>query len=321
MSEETGYEANAFEAGEIWVDPGPPRMFAPADSKTLVAMLGSGAVMPNPYRNGPGGAIIVEDTPYIIDAGEAIWRSIAKAATAHDGRLVNALHPHKMTRLFITHLHSDHTVGLANLLLMPWTLAKADPLEIYGPLGTKHLVTTLLDAYRADIEERTKGPERKNPTGWMANVHEFSEPGLVYEDNRVKVEAFHHVHGTWAQNFGYRFTTEERVIVWAGDGHISDSFSDAAQGADIVLSELCTDENLANAVWGGVTPEEKEEIIWAYHLKPLELAELAMEANVRQLVLMHELNYSNPFDPEALLEEIKRVYAGEVISSRDSDIY
>jgi ribonuclease BN (tRNA processing enzyme) len=66
---------------------------------------------------------------------------------------------------------------------------------------------------------------------------------------------------------------------------------------------------------------EKEAIIWAYHLKPRELAELASQANVRTLVLIHESNYSSPYDSEALLEEIKRFYRGEVHSSRDGDIF
>ena len=140
MNDKKPHPANVYFAKEIQHDPGPPRLFAPANSNTYAVMLGSGKPEPTPYRNGPSGAIVVNETPYLIDAGEGVWRGIAKAALAHGGLLIDSLAPYKLTRLFITHLHSDHTAGLASLLLLPWTCGRVRPLDIYGPIGTKHLV-------------------------------------------------------------------------------------------------------------------------------------------------------------------------------------
>lgn len=306
---------------ECWTDPGPPRMLAPDGVETLVAMVGSGTVPPNPYRRGPAGVIVVNNTPYMIDAGEGVWRGLVKAATAHDGLLADALLPPKMTRVFLTHLHSDHTVGLPSLMLFPWTYGRTATLEVHGAVGVGQLVSGLLDAYHGDLHERLYGPEAKNPTGWKIVGHEIESPGPVYEDENIRVECFHHPHGSFEQNFGYRFETKDRVIVWAGDGQVSDSFAEAAEDADLVFCELASVETVDNATWGGSTPEEKAKTVWAYHMKPHELAGLASGANVKTLVLHHECNYSEPFDTEALLEEMRRVYDGNVISARDADVF
>jgi ribonuclease Z len=315
---------NSYWAGaECWLDPAPPRIFTPAGIETFVAVAGSGNVPPNPFRRGPSGVIVVNETPYLIDAGEGVWRSLINVATAHDGILANALVPERLTRLFLTHMHSDHTAGLPSLMLFPWAQGKSDPLEVHGPIGTERMFAGLQEAYHADLHERLYGPEAevKNSTGWQTVVHEIPEPGLVYEDDNIKVEAFHHPHGSFAQNFGYRFTTHDRVIVWAGDGQVSEGFIEAAKDADLLFSELHTLETIPNAIWGGDTVEEKERVIWSYHIKPVELAELATAAKVKKLVLYHECGYSEPFDHEALLEELKRYYKGEVISSRDADVF
>ena len=102
---------------------------------------------------------------------------------------------------------------------------------------------------------------------------------------------------------------------------MSGDFQKAARDADVLVSELCSLDNVGNSPWGGMSLAEKEEIIWSYHLKPQDLADLAFEANVKTLVLLHESNYSSPFDSEALLKEIKQFYKGEVFSSRDGDVF
>ncbi|MDH3676643.1 MAG: hypothetical protein OES12_14205 [Anaerolineae bacterium] len=130
---------------------------------------------------------IVNETPYLIDAGEGILRAIAKTATAHSKKLVDCFAPAKLAHLFLTHLHSDHIVGLPSLILNLWIFGKTKPLEIYGPIGTENLVEKILDEYKPDIMERINGPERANDTGWRVTVHEYSEAGFVFEDENVKL--------------------------------------------------------------------------------------------------------------------------------------
>jgi ribonuclease Z len=320
MNDSPKKRMHRFRTEEILVDPGPPRMFADPKARTCVATLGTGTPSPNPFRFGPAGAVIVNETPYLIDAGDGILRSIAKTATAHGKRYVDCFDPKKLTRLFITHLHSDHVVGLPGLILFPWIFGKTEALEIHGPTGTKHLVEKILDGYQPDINERIHGPEKANTTGKEVIVHEITGPGLAYEDANLKVEAFFHEHGSLL-NFGYRFVTEDRIVVWAGDGKMGSDFKEACKEADVLVSEICSEEDVAKAPWGGISDEEKNRIIWSYHIKPRELARLAKEANVKLLVLIHESNYSSPYDSDAILKEIKQFYDGNVISSRDGDVF
>jgi len=308
---------------EIGHDPGPPRNLAPAGVRTLVVVLGSGGVTPNPYRRGPGAAVIVKDTTYVIDAGEGIWRGLAWAAKSHPELVGEHLDPRRLTRLFLTHLHSDHTVGLPSLLLLPWAYGREEPLSVHGPVGTRNLMDHLLEAYQGDLNARRFGPEalKRNPDSWRALSHEIEASGLVYQDENVKVEAFHHLHGDFKQNFAYRFTTADRVIAWAGDGRVEGRLDEAARDADILFCELSTEDMLGNANWGGPTLEAKQKTIWSYHIRPRELAEFAAETNVGTLVTMHERNYTDPYVPDALMDEFKRDYAGVVYSSRDGDIF
>jgi len=308
---------------EVDHDPGPPRNLSPQGAKSLVVMLGSGGVTPNPYRHGPSAAIIVNDTTYVIDAGEGFWRGLAWAAMAHPELIGEHLAPHRITKLFITHLHSDHTVGLPSAWLLPWTLGREEPLEIYGPVGTRNLVGHLVDAYQGDLQERRYGPEAKarKPDGWKVTPHEIEDSGLIYKDENVTIEAFHHKHGHFKQNFAFRFTTPDRVIAWGGDGRVKGQLDNAVRDADLFFFELSTQDMVANANWGGTTLEQKEKTIWSYHIRPKELADFATEMKVKQLVTMHERNYTDPYEPNALMDEFKRDYLGVVYSSRDGDVF
>lgn len=307
----------------IEYDPGPPRNFAPKDAQTYAVVLGSGGVNATPHRNGPSGAVIVNESTYIIDAGEGIWRGIAWAAISHKGLLAEHFDPRRINRLFLTHLHSDHTIGLPAVWLKSWIFGRQEPFKVYGPIGTRKLTEHLIEAYHGDLNERKYGPEgnQEKLSGWQIEAHEIEKSGLIYEDRNVKIEAYHHLHGNFKQNFAYRFSTPDRVIAWAGDGRVEGELEEAAKDADILFSELSTEDNLINANWGGDTLREKQKTIWSYHITPKELAEFATRMNVKTLVTMHERNYSDPFMPDALMNEFKRDYEGVVYSSRDGDVF
>jgi hypothetical protein len=120
--------------------------------KTRIVMLGTGNPAADPDRSGPATAIVVNDTAYLIDFGPGVIRR-AKAAVIERG--VTALEPTNLRVAFVTHLHSDHTVGYADLIFSPWTLGRRVPIDVYGPAGIKAMTSHLLEAYRVDIETRT----------------------------------------------------------------------------------------------------------------------------------------------------------------------
>src|SRR5436309_3145268 len=140
-------------AGSAAQAPPPPPAPAPAPaSQTQIVLLGTGNPVPDPDRAGPATAVVVNGTPYLVDFGAGVMRR-AKAAVVDKG--IAALEPPNFRVVFVAHLHSDHTIGYADLLLTPWTYGRRVPLEVYGPPGIKAMSEHLLEAYRADFEART----------------------------------------------------------------------------------------------------------------------------------------------------------------------
>jgi ribonuclease BN (tRNA processing enzyme) len=160
----------------------------PSTGKTRVVLLGTGTPGPLPDRSGPATAIVINDTAYLVDFGPGVVRRANAAFLDHD---IKSLEPTKLRVAFATHLHSDHTVGYADLIFTPWTIGRRVPLEVYGPKGLKAMTEHILEAYRVDIETRTnsEGNQRTFPEGHRVNAHEIGA-GIVYKDANVTVTAF-----------------------------------------------------------------------------------------------------------------------------------
>ena len=302
-----------------------PRNLSPKESKTRLITVGTGMPLPNPYRSGPSFAVIVNNYPYLVEAGEGIWRALAKAALINGDDVTRALSPEKLKYLFLTHLHEDHTVGIPSLLLNPFKLDIPTPKEIYGPTGTADMVSHIVAAWKIDIDEAIF--DGYNPEGGRATGHDidFKDHGVVFKDENVTVEAFRTVHGSLKDTFAYRFTTEDRVVVFTGDGGpYNPNIVKAAMGADLLVTESCTEKNIQYAPWGGSTIEEKKKEIFRFHFSPAVLARIATEANVKAIVLSHEQNYDNgeAYNRLQLKDEIIEAgYEGIIYSSMDGDIY
>lgn len=166
--------AQVTESYENRHDPGPPRNLAPPGVRSPLVILGTGNPVPNPYRFGPASAVVVNGKPYLFDAGEGVWRGLAKAATFHGGAIARAFQVDNLTHLFITHMHPDHTIGIPTLILQPWYLNRATPMDIYGPPGITHRVDSLLEAWRDTIELDLAKDPTTTPDGWRARGHDFA---------------------------------------------------------------------------------------------------------------------------------------------------
>ena len=181
------------------------------DMETKLVLLGTGT--PNACTNasGPASAVVVGDRAYLVDFGPGVVRQAAKAY--RDG--IDALRPDRLTVAFCTHLYTDHTAGYPDLIFTPWVLERPEPLQVYGPRGIRSMTDHILQAYGVDIDFRLHGFEKANEQGYRVMATEI-EPGIVYQDDRVSVEAFPVSHGT-LESYGYRFTTADKVIVISGD--------------------------------------------------------------------------------------------------------
>jgi ribonuclease BN (tRNA processing enzyme) len=277
----------------------------PAPSQ--IVLLGTGTPNADPARSGPAVAIVVEGTPYLVDAGPGVVR---RAAAAHQAG-VEDLAPDRLSRVFLTHLHSDHTAGLPDLLLTPWVMGRRAPLAVYGPAGVEPMMEHLLAAYREDVRQRLEGPEPANATGWRARAEPI-EPGVVYQDQRVTVEAFAVDHGSWPA-FGYRFETPDRTIVISGDTAAPEKNLAAYRGCDVLIHEVQSSAGLArrSPAW--------RRYHAAYHTSAYELAEVASRARPGLLILYHQLFHG--VSERALLEEVRQGYEGPVVAGQDLEVY
>src|SRR4051794_33557980 len=172
----------------------------PAAETARVILLGTGTPIPDPSASGPAVAIVVNNQAYLFDAGAGVVRR-AEAAAEKFG--IAALDATRLTRLFFTHLHSDHTIGYPDVMLTPWVVGRRLPLEVYGPKGTAAMTEHLTEAYAADIKVRTEGFESLSRSALTVNVHEIDEAGPIYRDRNISVRAIAVPHGSWPQAFGY----------------------------------------------------------------------------------------------------------------------
>lgn len=275
-----------------------------------LVVLGTGTPNADPERSGPALAVVRGERSYLVDAGPGIVRRASAAATQHE---LVALQPKQLRVLFLTHLHSDHTVGLPDVILSAWTLERDVPLEVYGPPGTKAMVEHLLAAYAADIRNRIDGLEPANADGWRVNVHEIA-PGVVLDDGNVRVRAFAVPHGDWEVAFGYRFESPERSIVISGDTRASDAVVAACNGCDLLAHEVYSADRFLTR------PPEWQRYHRNAHTSTVELAALATRARPKHLVLYHQLFWGT--DDAGLLREMRAAgYAGVLDSARDLLIY
>ena len=275
---------------------------------TRVVVLGTGNPSAAPERWGPALAVVVNDRAYLVDCGPGVVR---RAAAAEKNGIA-ALKANELKIVFITHLHSDHTLGYPDLIFSPWVLGRKEPLEAYGPRGLKSMTTHIEKAWREDVQVRQRGFEQANANGYKVNVHAV-RAGVVYRDENVTVTAFPVKHGIWKEAYGYKFETKDRRIVISGDTAPTDEVVKACNGCDVLLHEVYNPngEELKEEHW--------KEYFRTFHTSPAELGEIARQARPKLLVVYHQ---SLEKLPEAdLVEQIKKEYSGNWISAKDLDVY
>ena len=281
------------------------------ETQTQLILLGTGTPNADPERSGPSLAIVVGSNSYIVDFGPGVVRR-ASALSKQWGGKIEALNANNLKLAFLTHLHSDHTAGYADLILTPWVLGRNIPLEVYGPKGLTQMTEDLLEAYQSDISYRLDGLEPANALGWQVNTHEITE-GVVFQDDLIEVTAFKINHGSWDNAFGYRFVTPDKTIVISGDTRPSQNLIRYSEGADILVHEVYSQAGF-----------DKKTEVWkkyhaSHHTSTFELGEIAKKTKPGLLVLHHILFWGA--NEEELLDEISQIYDGLVSVGSDMMIY
>ena len=271
----------------------------------FVVLLGTGTPRPDPGRQGPSLAIVANGKAYIVDAGTGVVRQAA--AAYRNG--IKALWASQLDIAFLTHLHSDHTLGLPDLILTPWVMGRRVPLQLYGPVGTQAMADNIEKAYAEDIEVRIHGLEHLGTAGHQVAVHEI-QPGVVFEDANVKVTAFAVAHGSWKEALGYRFDADGKSIVISGDTRPVDSVIEACKGCDMLVHE----------VYSG-TPGGSGDASYfsSFHTSARQLGEIAAKAKPKLLVVWHYVPLGNTNEAK-MVEAIHEMFHGTVVVANDLDV-
>jgi ribonuclease Z len=238
----------------------------------------------------------------LIDCGSGVTQRLVAAGCP--GRAIDAL--------LLTHLHSDHLVDLFQLIISSWHQGRDRPQRVFGPPGTKRYVDGLMALWQPELEQRIAHERRPSTVALEIEVREIA-PGDRLSFGPVDVAVVEVEHFPVKHAFGFVCAGGGRKIAISGDTRRCKALIEAARGAEILVHEVFIHREMKATP--GVRSAETVHNVMSYHTVSDEVGKVAGEAEVGCLVLSHFVPPS--FDKPALLEEVKRDFAGPVVIGED----
>lgn len=278
---------------------------APLHAEVLVVtLLGTGAPAPETERFGPAVVVEAGHQKLLFDAGRGVAQRIYETGFPFP----------EMNKVFITHLHYDHIVGLADLMMSGWVFQRDRPLEVWGPVGVKAHLEHLTRAYDADIRARLDYT-KLSPDG-IRHIARPVREGIVYERDGATVTAFRVDHGAFPA-WGYRvdYDTDQGKdddavsVVISGDTRYSKNLVRHARGTDLLIHEVA---HVSDAL---IARNPRLAKVLAVHASPGDVAKVLAEARPRLAVLVHPVVFG--MTHKEVVEAASRGHNVEVIIGRD----
>jgi len=265
-----------------------------------VTLLGTGAPAPVMDRFGPSILIEAGDQKLVFDAGRGALQRLTQMKVKQK----------EIQGVFFTHLHSDHVVGFPDFWLIGWLIGlRETPLLVWGPEGTRKMISNLEKAFEFDIKIRISD-DKAAPNGVVIKAVDIKE-SVVYEKNGVKVTAFEVDHEPVKPAFGYRIDYAGRSLVLSGDTRPSENLVKYAQGVDLLFHEIVSPEAFKR------TPldAERAKSVAAHHTTPEQAGEIFSKSKPKLAVLSHIVP---PTATEADLRPlIRKTYSGALELGED----
>lgn len=303
-----------------------PRVNQKSETKTgessdfVVTLLGTGNPIPSPRRSGVSTLVEVGGKKLIFDAGRG---SASRLAQVRKRGLAQIDH------IFLTHLHSDHIMGLSDLWHTGWLRGRKFPLAVSGPEGTRELTTHLRAAYERDFQFRlATPPPGRTPEGFEFAAQDITA-GPVYSEDGVVVTAFDVDHGWIHPALGFRVDYHGRSVVFSGDTRFSENLIQHAQGVDLLIHEVSTmnygDPGIGRAFGipnlDSLAIEKLRARISAAHTTPQDAGTVFARTRPKLAVYSHLIlagfDPSNNDGETAVLTETRETYSGPVVVGED----
>jgi len=212
--------------------------------------------------------------------------------------------------LFLTHLHSDHVVGIPDLWLTGWVRGRKVPLRVWGPEGTKEMMSYLEQAYQFDIHIR-RDVDEKLPSQGVVVVAKDIEQGVVYEHGGIKVTAFAVDHGLVKPALGYRIDFAGHSAVVSGDTRYSENLVRFSEGADVLIHEVIDPEAFRAGNYSS-NPERAQKVI-AHHTTAEQAGTIFSQVKPRLAVYSHIV----PPNAQELVAQTRKTYSGPLEVGED----
>ena len=243
-------------------------------SRLKVTLLGTGAALLDPDRGHTSIAVQIREKTYLMDIGAGASRRMIEAA----------IDPLSVQAVFLTHLHFDHTGDLSTFVIGSWMSDRKGALAIHGPEGTAEMVDHLFEngAFHVDIAARAKYPQRQGNLEVLRPDINLIEPGVIFEDDRLRVTAMEvdHIPAEICKCYGLKLESEEKTVVFSGDTTALPEMVDFAMGADLLIHEATFPE-------AAIEFRAKNGIGTFSHTSPRELGRIARDAGVKHLIPTH----------------------------------
>jgi ribonuclease Z len=262
-----------------------------------VTLLGTGSPRPVISRFGPS---------ILVEAGtEKLLFDCGRGATQ---RLYQLQIPfNDISALFLTHLHSDHTVGIPDLWLTGWAMGRSTPLPVWGPDGTKAMMQHLQEAYTFDIHIR-RDVDTKLPGAGVEVVAKDIDEGVVFNNAGVKVTAFLVDHGEIKPAFGYRVDYGGHSVTLSGDTRPSENLIKFAEGTDVLIHEVIDPQAFISTD----SPQRRTQII-GHHTTPEQAGIVFTRVKPKLAVYSHIV----PPDVPEVIPHSRKTYAGPLEVGED----
>lgn len=285
------------------------RCRAQEDTRTRIILLGTkGGPSPgNSGRSNPSTLILINNVPYVIDCGYGASRQLLSAGVALE----------RLRYIFITHHHSDHNLELGALVYNAWITGRPIRVDAYGPPGLLGMTRDFFDYQKFDIDTRIVDEGRPDPRK-LITVHEFARPGLVMQNEDVKVTSCRVRHPPITQSYAYRFDAKDRSVVISGDTAYAPELAAFAKGADVLVHEVMYLPGIERLISRLPNAKRLREHLIAAHTLPEDVGRIAAQAAVKTLVLSHFV----PGDDATITDEqwaegARKHFKGKIVVGKD----